>query len=75
MRHYIAQTRQNDLRREAAARRLARFTRSEHRLTPIRFIRSLFARFSFGVQPCRQTAADSLIAIREMQPCVDACAS
>jgi hypothetical protein len=69
---YIAQTRQTDLRREAAARRLAKVARVERRLTLTRTFRSLIANINTWLQPRSDTASRPLITSREMQPCADA---
>lgn len=69
---YIAQTRQNEFRREAAARRLVKAARVERCLTLTRTFQSLIANINTWLQPRSHTAVRPLISSREMQPCVDA---
>lgn len=69
---YIAQTRQNELRSQADARRLARALQGSHRQPLARQFRLLLAAMSSRLLTQRPAATQSLISPREMQSCVDA---
>lgn len=69
---YIAQTRQNELRSQADARRLARSVQGSRRQPLARQFRLLLAAMSSRLQTQRPAATRPLISPQEMQSCVDA---
>lgn len=69
---YIAQSRQNDFRREAASHRLVRSARTERRHILVQAFQPLLANINAWLQLHRHTTVRPLIRVQEMQSCADA---